>query len=75
MHDSHSCISSYTHVKIRNIEKKFLYATLNVMYCPAEISSVNVYCPECPPGGYNWTPGWTAQKVFAVRSWKGPSCI
>ena len=20
-------------------------------------ASLNVYCPECPPGGYNWTPG------------------
>ena len=25
--------------------------------------------------GYNWTPRWTAKKVFAVRSRKGPAAF
>ena len=35
------------------------------------VQVLNVYCPECPPGGYNWT----AKKVFAIRSRKGPTVV
>ena len=44
--------------------REWLYAKVNYM--------LNVYCPECPPGGIQLdTRGWTAKKVFAVRSRKG----
>ena len=31
------------------------------------VPCLNVYCPECPPGGYNWTPGWTAYRTSLFR--------
>ena len=41
----------------------------------AKMCGINVYCPECPPGGTIGHPGGQQKKVFAVRSWKGSSGI